>query len=95
MILFKDLTTKDGVKVRVKGIAVVSRRAKSNTLKQLRRRITELVGEAVCRFLRWKILFAGVLNDKLKGHVLREIRTIYPVRNFEIRRTEVIREKNN
>ena len=84
----QDLKTKDGVKVRVKGLAVVSRRAKSNTLKQIRRRINELVAEAV-QVSKMEDIVAGVLNDKLKGHVLREIRTIYPVRNFEIRKTEI------
>lgn len=87
----QDLQTKDGVKIRMKGIAVVSKRAKSKTVKELRRRIAEIVRSAVEKS-KLDETVEGIVTDKIKARVLREIRTIYPVRNFEFRKTEVLRE---
>ena len=32
----------------------------------------------------------GLMSDEIKNKVLKEARRIYPVRNFEIRKTEII-----
>lgn len=86
----QDLKTKDGVDIRVKGMAIVSKHAKSNTVKALRRKIAGMVVRMV-QEQRLGDFIDGMMTDKLKGQILREIRTIYPVRNFEFRRTQIIR----
>ncbi len=86
----QDLTTKDKVKIRVKGMAVLSRKAKSNTLKRIRKHINYLIEDVVLKS-KLEDIVEGILNDKIKSYILREIRTIYPVRNFEIRKTEIIK----
>lgn len=85
----QDLKTKDGVKIRVKGLAVISRKAKSNTLKAIRRRIEELVKKNV-EDSSLDDFVNRILDDKMKMYILGEIGSIYPVRNFEFRKTEVI-----
>lgn len=86
----QDLTTKDGVKIRVKGLAVVSKKAKSKTVKTIRARINELIERFVTKS-NLEDFVDGIISDKIKSQVLKEIRVIYPVRNFEFRKTEVLK----
>lgn len=85
----QDLTTKDGKKLRVKGIVITSKKIKKNveiTLKSfVEDRIKKTVEESkLDEFLE------KVINDILKNSLLKEGRKIYPIRTFEIRRVEVI-----
>ena len=86
----QDLKTQDGVPIRVKGIAVVSRKMKSSIVKIIRKRIQELVKEIV-ESSKLEEFVEGLVNDQIKINILDDIRKIYPVRNFEFRKTEVIR----
>lgn len=85
----QDLKTKDGIDVRVKSLAVVSRSAHSTVTKEMRSLISGLVEEAVKEntldnFVR------KVMNDEMKRNILGKIRKLYPVRGFEFRKTEVL-----
>jgi len=84
----QDIKMKDGIKVRVKGIAVISRRAKSSIQVKISERIKEKVKEEV-EAMTMDNLVEKILSDELKMRVLTEARKIYPVRNFEIRKVEV------
>ncbi len=86
----QDLKTKDGVPIRVKSLAVIPRKAKSSIVKIIRKRIQDLVKNIV-EESKLEDLVNGIVNDKAKIEVLDEIRKIYPVRNFEFRKTEVLR----
>jgi small subunit ribosomal protein S3Ae len=86
----QDLQTKDGVKIRVKSLAVVSKKAKSSVVKSIRGRIQEIVKDIVEKSTLGDFV-AGIVDDRAKARVLDEIRLIYPVRNFEFRKTEVLK----
>lgn len=84
----QDLMTKDNVKVRVKGIAVISRRAKSSIEVKISNRIKEILKQEI-EVMSVNDLVERILSDEIKMKVLAETRKIYPVRNFEIRKVEV------
>lgn len=85
----QDLTTSDGKKIRVKGLAIISRRAKNSIQIVIRSRIKEILKNEIEK-MTLDDLIEDILSDDIKSSVLKEIRSIYPVRNFEIRKTEVI-----
>ncbi|MEM5772908.1 MAG: hypothetical protein QXL86_01640 [Candidatus Aenigmatarchaeota archaeon] len=85
----QDLVTKDGVKLRVKSICTVSRKAKTSVQKTLSNKIKDMIKEEVENdsledFVR------SLISDKIKTKVLTEARKIYPIKNFEIRKVEVL-----
>lgn len=85
----QDLDTRDGAKIRVKGLAIIKGRVKSSIKDNVRNAVRETVKREVERatlegFIR------GVISDSIKNRVLRETRKIYPVHNFEIRKMEVL-----
>lgn len=85
----QDLKTKDGVNLRVKGLAVISRRVKSSIQKNIRNNIKEMVKEFV-ENSTFEELIESIINDELKNTILRQSRKTYPVRNFEVRKTQVV-----
>lgn len=86
----QDLTTKDDVKIRVKGLAIVSSKTKTNVRDIIRNSIREMVKKEV-ESLTLEDFIKKIISDEFKNRVLQEARKIYPVRNFEIRKTEIIR----
>lgn len=85
----QNLQTKDGKKIVVKGIAIVSKKVKSSIEKTIRAHITEaLIEEVAHTDLNDFIIM--LTTDELKAKILHEARKIYPVRNFEIRKTKVL-----
>ena len=86
----QDLKTKDGISIRVKGIAILSKKVDSSVAKIIRKRIQELVKKTV-EESKLEDFVSGMVTDKAKIEVLDDIRKIYPVRNFEFRKTEIIR----
>jgi len=87
--VIKDLKTKDGILVRVKGLAVISRRAKSSIQKKIRARLQGLLKEEV-ESISMDGFIEKIISDEIKIKILSELRRIYPIRNFEIRKTEVL-----
>jgi len=85
----QDLITKDGKKIRVKGLAIISRRIKSTIEKSIRNTLkdmikTEVENSTLDEFIK------NIITDEIKHKILREGRKVYPIRNFEIRKTEVM-----
>lgn len=85
----QDLKTKDGFKIRVKGLAIISRRIKSSIMGRIRDQIREMLKEEV-ENSNFEDLIDKIISDELKGNILRATRQTYPVRNFEIRKTELL-----
>lgn len=88
----QDLKTKDGAGVRIKGIAVISKRAKSSIQVKISNRIKEILKQEI-EGMMMDDLVEKILSDEIKIKVLTEARRIYPVRNFEFRKAEVLPSK--
>lgn len=85
----QDLKTKDGVEIRVKGLAIIPRRIKSSIQVKVRNNIKEKLKKEV-ETITLEDFVNKIMSDEIKMKVLTEARKIYPVRNFEIRKTEII-----
>lgn len=86
----QDLKAKDGAHLRVKGLTIVSRRVKTSIEKKIRERVIEMIKVNVEKN-NLEDLVEKILSDELKNRVLQEIRRIYPIRNFEFRRIDVLK----
>lgn len=85
----QDLQTKDGVRIRIKGLAIISRRIKSSIMSRIRNQIREMMRDEV-EGSNFTDLVDKIITDEIKGKVLRSARQTYPVRNFEIRKTKLL-----
>jgi len=85
----QDIPLKDGSKIRVKCLAIVPRRVKSSIQIKIRNKIKDLIKEEVEK-LSIEDFVNKLLNDEIKRRVIREVRGTYPIRNFEIRKTELL-----
>ena len=84
----QDLATKDGVRIRVKGLAIISRRVKSSIRVKIRNMIKEKLKKEI-ESITLEDFIEKIMSDEIKMRVLSDARRIYPVRNFEIRKTEI------
>ena len=84
----QDLVTKDNIKVRIKGLTIVSKMVKSSLEKKIRVYISEIIKSMVESYTSEKLIENFVSNE-IKNNVIKEARKIYPIRNFEIRKIEV------
>lgn len=87
--VIEDLKTKDGIKLRVKGLVIISRRVKSTIQKSIRSDVKKLIKKEV-ESSTLEDFINGIISDDIKQRTLSQIRKIYPVRNFEIRKTELL-----
>lgn len=85
----QDLVTTDKVKIRVKGLTIVSKKMKSSIAGKIRQFVSNLIKKQVEESTLEEFL-RKMLSSEIKNKVLREGRTIYPIRNFEVRKTEII-----
>jgi small subunit ribosomal protein S3Ae len=83
------LETLDKRKITVKGLAIVSKKVKSSIEKIIRSQIKDMLKKIISEKSLDEFIIS-LTTDELKNFVLHEARKIYPVRNFEIRKTEVI-----
>jgi len=88
----QGLVTKNNMKVKVKGIAVIPRKAKSSIQVKISEKIKQVLKQEV-ESITLDDLVEKILSDEIKMKVLTETRRIYPVRNFEIRRLEIAPSK--
>lgn len=86
----QDVITKDGFKVRVKCIAVIHRKAKTSIEKTMAEKIKEMIEDIVKNSTLHEFV-SKMISDEIKNKIIKEIRKIYPVRHFEIRKVEVKR----
>ena len=84
----QDLKTTDNVKIRVKGLTIVSKKMKSSIAVKIREFVSDAVKKEVENSTIEEFL-QSMLSNEIKNKILREGRRIYPIRNFEIRKTEV------
>jgi small subunit ribosomal protein S3Ae len=85
----QDLKTKDGVKIRVKGLAIFPGKIKSSIMGRIRNQIREMMKEEV-EGSNFEDFVDKIMSDEIKGKILMTARRTYPVRNFEIRKTELL-----
>lgn len=85
----QDLTTKDGRKIRVKTITILPRRVKSSIKAAARNKIREMIKDEVESSTLDEFV-EKMISDEIRKKVLKIARKVYPVRNFEIRKTEVL-----
>ncbi len=86
----QDLKTKDGIGIRVKGLAVISKKMKTSISKVMRSEIKEMIKDEVEKSTLEELV-QNIISDEIKNKIFQSARKIYPVRNFEIRKTEIIR----
>lgn len=87
--VIQDEITKDNKKIRVKSIAVLPRRPTSSVRRAVRKKISEEIKEIVSNCILAKFVH-GILNEEWKKRIADKIRKIYPLRNFEIRKVEML-----
>ncbi len=87
----QDLKTKDGIILRVKALTVIGRRVKSSIQKQVSEKVKELIVGAITESTLEEIV-EKMLNDEMKNRILQEASRIYPLRNFEFRKIEVLKQ---
>jgi small subunit ribosomal protein S3Ae len=87
----QDLKTKDGILTRVKVLATISKKATSTVEKAVRIFIHQLVKAEVEKSTLEQFMKKFISNE-FKNKVLKESRKIYPIRNFEVRKIEIIRK---
>lgn len=85
----QDLVTKDKVKIRVKSICVISRKAKSSVEKNLGNNLREMIKKEV-ESKSLDEFVKSLISDEIKNRIIQKAKKIYPIRNFEIRKVEVI-----
>lgn len=84
----QDIVTKDNIKVRVKGLTIVSKRVKSSLESKIREYVSELIKSMVESYTSEKLIEKFISNE-IKNAIIKEGRKLYPIRNFEIRKIEV------
>jgi small subunit ribosomal protein S3Ae len=87
--VIQDLVTKDGKKIRVKSLAIARKKMTSSIEKVVRKEIEKMMKEIVENSLLEEFV-KKILSDEIKNKILKEIKKIYPLRNFEIRKTEML-----
>ncbi len=85
----QDLMTKDKKKIRVKGLGVIGRRVKSSIKVKVSNKIREVL-KSMIEDMTLDEFVQEILSDEIKNVIFDEVRSTYPLRNFEIRKTEVI-----
>ena len=85
----QDLTTKDGTNIRVKGILIIPRRVKSSIKSSVRNEVRETIQKDIEKSTLEEVV-NSLISDNTKRRVLRNAQKIYPVKNFEIRKIEVL-----
>ena len=87
--VIQDVTTKDGVKIRVKTIFTLIRRVNTSIKKEARALARQIIEETAK-----ETEFEDFINSVVQGNLQKTIRAkctkIYPVGNIEIRKTELL-----
>jgi small subunit ribosomal protein S3Ae len=91
--LVQDLATKDGTNLRIKSIAVISKKMSTATKFDIAAMIKEYVKHTV-EMSTFDDFIKDLINEEIKMDVLQQARKIYPVRHFEIRKVEVTGESS-
>ncbi len=87
--IIQDVKTKDGSKIRVKLVAITLKRTESATKHDLRAKISEMVVNAAAE-KDFNGFMTEIFLNSLQKKILRSVKTIYPLRVLEVRKTEVL-----
>jgi small subunit ribosomal protein S3Ae len=83
-----DVTSKDGVKIRIKSVAVTAFRVSESIRYDLRKAISENI-HALAAEMDFNSLAQEVLFGKFAAKVFSKIKNITPMRRLEIRKSEL------
>jgi small subunit ribosomal protein S3Ae len=84
----QDIETKDGKKIRVKGVTITSKKIKKNVAISLKKFVEDKIKKEIEK-IDLDNFIEKVLNNSIKHSVMKEGSKIYPIRVFEIRKVEV------
>ena len=85
--IIQDLTTKDGIKIRVKTIVITSKKMKKSVEISLKQFIKDKIKKEI-ESIKLDDLIKKIINDMLKNFMMKEGSKIYPIRAFEVRKIE-------
>lgn len=88
----QDVTTKDGVNLRVKTVFMLIKRVGTSTKDATRRLMCSLVKEAASKST-FDDLMNAIISGDLQHKMRKECSKVYPIGGIEIRRTELAKEK--
>jgi small subunit ribosomal protein S3Ae len=87
--IIQDLETHDGRRVRVKSVCTLPTRVKTSIERSVRKRIAELVGGKAKELDLHKFVKATIAGE-IKTHVMKQASNVYPIKDFEVRRIELL-----
>lgn len=87
-LVFKT-DTKDDRKVRVKVVGATVKSTSTNTLKDARKKIREMIDEKASE-QAYNEFMENIFMDEIQREVRDEVGKIYPFRELEIRKTELL-----
>lgn len=87
--LVRDVTTKDDRQVRVKIVGATVKKTSSETLNQVRKDITETLEERADE-QDYNEFMENILLDNLQEEIRDKANKIYPFRELEVRKTELL-----
>jgi small subunit ribosomal protein S3Ae len=88
-----DAETKDGFKVRLKPMAISDRRIQSSVQYEIRKKMKAVVDDAAANHTFSELISLVLTSDRdktLVSSILKECKTIYPLKRVDIRKMEVI-----
>lgn len=88
-----DVETKDGYKIRLKPMAISDKRIQSSVQFEIRKKMDDIIKEAANSRTMAQITSTVLTSDKDKALVnlmLKECRSIYPLKRVDLRRMEVL-----
>jgi len=90
--VIQDLTTKDGIKVRIKTVFVLLKRV-GTSMKDATRKVAKAKIEELVPKMTFEELIRSVISGEVASDVRKAASKVYPVASIEIRKTEVLHEK--
>ncbi|MCX6815797.1 MAG: 30S ribosomal protein S3ae [Candidatus Aenigmarchaeota archaeon] len=87
-----DVTTKDGLKVRVKTVFVLLKRV-GTSMKDATRAVAKKQVQEIVEKMTFEDLINAVIKGSLQSEIRKTCNKVYPVAGIEIRRTQLLGEK--
>ncbi|MFP4116037.1 MAG: hypothetical protein ACLFTQ_02430 [Candidatus Aenigmatarchaeota archaeon] len=84
-----EVETSDGVEMRVKTICATIKSVGASTQTAIRKKIDEILEEQASQ-MSCEDFFKDILMDRLQKKVKKKVDKIYPLREIEFRKTEVV-----
>ncbi len=90
--VIQDVTTKDGVRLRIKTVFMLIRRV-GTSMKNAARSVAKDFIEEAAKKTKFEDLVDMIIKGDLQRQLHRECSKVYPVGNMEVRKTEILKEK--